>query len=60
MATLEIDIKNSLEILYKSPDLDGTYLIGYRFVNRAGLIEILEFELLKIINNKKLNELYGY
>jgi hypothetical protein len=57
MATLETDIKNSLEILYKSPDLEGTYLIVDRFVNRAGLIEILEFKLLKIINNKKLNEL---
>jgi hypothetical protein len=54
MNNLEMDIKQSLDALYKNPNLDTLFAIGNRIVDRNKLIEILEIKLLKILNEKVL------
>jgi hypothetical protein len=54
MNNLEMDIKKSLDLLYKNPNPDALFAIGNRIVTRNKLIEILEIKLLKILNEKVL------
>ena len=54
MKNLEMDIKQSLDTLYKNPNPGALFAIGNRIVDRNKLIEILELELLKILNAKAL------
>lgn len=54
MKTLEMDIKKSLDCLYKNSDKNSIYVFGSQIVTRDQMIEILEIKLLKILNFKGL------
>jgi hypothetical protein len=50
---LESDIKKSLACLYKDSNPNSIYVYGNSLLKRDSIIGILEYKLLKLINERK-------